>query len=78
MISNLVGSGLGVSLMRVDLALERERDVCIWPKARVRTTLWFIYRAERASDPLIAALLKLVAETWQLPSPVARKQLTAA
>ena len=77
-ISNLVGSGLGVSLMRVDLALERERDVCIWPKARVRTTLWFIYRAERASDPLIAALLKLVAETWQLPSPVASKQLTAA
>lgn len=76
-ISNLVSMGLGVSLMRLDLALQRERDVCIWPKARVRTTLWFIYRAERASDPLIAALLKLVAETWQLPSPEASKQVTA-
>ena len=75
-ISNLVGAGLGLSLMRLDLALER--GVCIWPKARVRTTLWFIYRAERASDPLIAALLKVVAETWQLPSREARKQVTAA
>lgn len=77
-ISNLVGSGLGVSLMRLDLALQRERDVCIWPQARVRTTLWFIYRAERASDPLIAALLKLVAETWQLPFPVPSEQVKAA
>ena len=77
-ISNLVASGLGVSLMRLDLALERERDVCIWPRARVHTTLWFIYRAERASDPLIATLLKLLAETWQLPAPAASKQLTAA
>jgi DNA-binding transcriptional LysR family regulator len=77
-ISNLVGSGLGLSLMRLDHALERERDVCIWPKARVRTTLWFIYRAERESDPLIAALLKVVAEAWQLPSPLGRKQATAA
>jgi DNA-binding transcriptional LysR family regulator len=77
-ISSLVGSGLGLSLMRLDLALERKRDVCIWPKARVRTTLWFIYRAERASDPLIAALLKVVAETWQLPHGEARKQVTAA
>jgi len=75
-ISNLVGAGLGLSLMRLDLALER--GVCIWPKARVRTTLWFIYRAERASDPLIAARLKVVAETWQLPSREARKQVTAA
>jgi DNA-binding transcriptional LysR family regulator len=77
-ISNLVGSGLGLSLMRLEHALERERDVCIWPKARVRTTLWFIYRAERASDPLIAALLKVVAEAWQLPSPLGRKHATAA
>jgi len=44
----------------------------------VRTTLWFIYRAERAADPLIAALLEVVAETSQLPSPETRQQLTAA
>lgn len=69
-ISNLVASGLGVSLMREDLARVRERagEVCIWPNARVRTTLWFIYRAERGSDPLIGALLNVVAETWQVPA----------
>jgi hypothetical protein len=60
--------------MRLDLAMERQQDVCIWPKARVRTTLWFIYRAERESDPLIAALLKVVAETWQIPDVAARRQ----
>lgn len=79
-ISNLVASGLGVSLMREDLALARQRagEVCIWTKAQVRTTLWFIYRAERASDPLIAALLSVVAETWQLPLPAAPEQAKAA
>jgi DNA-binding transcriptional LysR family regulator len=79
-ISNLVASGLGLSLMREDLAHERERadEVCIWPKAQVRTTLWFIYRAERAADPLIAALLKVVAETWQLPAPAAPEQVKVA
>jgi len=70
-ISNLVGSGLGLSLLREDLALARERDgeMCIWPKARVRTTLWFIHRAERASDPLIAILLDVLAETWHGNAP---------
>lgn len=70
-ISNLVASGLGVSLMREDLARAREAagEVCIWPKARLRTTLWFIYRAERASDPLIAALRGVVAETWGVAAP---------
>jgi len=70
-ISNLVFSGLGVSLMREDLARAREAEgkLAIWPHARLRTTLWFIYRSERADDPLIAALLKVVAEIWQVPEP---------
>ncbi len=79
-ISNLVASGLGVSLMREDLALERQRagEVCIWTKARVRTTLWFIYRAERAADPLIAALLQVVAESWQVALPAGSDQVQTA
>ena len=77
-ISNLVASGLGVSLMREDLALGRAREVCIWSKVRVRTTLWFIYRAERESDPLVAALINVVAETWRVPSPVAPERAGAA
>lgn len=79
-ISNLVASGLGLSLMREDLAHARERagEVCLWSDAQVRTTLWFIYRTERASDPLIVALLKVVAETWELPAPATPDQVRAA
>lgn len=79
-ISNLVASGLGVSLMREDLALAREHagEVLIWRKALVRTTLWFIYRTERESDPLVAALLNVVAETWQVPLPAAAMHVKAA
>jgi DNA-binding transcriptional LysR family regulator len=79
-ISNLVASGLGVSLMREDLALARERagEVCVWPNARLHTTLWFIYRPERAADPLIAALLKVVAEIWQVPFAAAQDRAKAA
>jgi DNA-binding transcriptional LysR family regulator len=79
-ISNLVASGLGVSLMREDLAEERARagEVCIWSQANVRTTLWFIYRAERASDPLLAALLQVVAETWHVAATGAPDRVRAA
>lgn len=79
-ISNLVASGLGVSLMREDLALARERsgEVCVWPSARLHTTLWFIHRTERASDPLIAALLQVVRETWSVPQPGAERSAKAA
>ncbi len=79
-ITNLVASGLGVSLMREDLALVREQagEVCIWSQARVRTTLWFIYRAERASEPLLAALLQVVAETWAVAPRSAPESVRAA
>lgn len=67
--SSLVASGVGVSLIREDLAREMERagEVCIWGKADARTTLWFIHRAERAEDPLIGAVLKVLGEVWSAP-----------
>jgi len=66
-IENLVASGVGVSLMREEKAMERARsgDVLIWYKARLRTTLWFVCAAARAEDPLIRAVFDLVRETWQ-------------
>jgi DNA-binding transcriptional LysR family regulator len=66
-IVDLVRSGVGVSLMREDDALESEaaREICIWDKARLTTTLWFVTLAERHEDPLIKALLELVRESWQ-------------
>ena len=70
-IETLVVSGVGVSLLREELALERAAagEVCIWDKARLNTTLWFVCAAGREEDPLLKALLRLVRETWQLPAP---------
>ena len=66
-IVNLVESGLGLSLVREDLVLGNGRapEVCVWEKTRLRTPLWFIYRAERAQDPLIVALLAILGEAWR-------------
>lgn len=73
-VASLVVSGAGVSLMREDVALERERagEVCIWDKVRLTTTLWFVYLADRAQDPLIQALLEVLQKTWAVPDPSAR------
>jgi DNA-binding transcriptional LysR family regulator len=67
-IASLVVSGVGVSLMREPLALRKEKagEVCIWDKARLHTSLWFIYQAERRHDPLIESLLEILTQIWQL------------
>jgi DNA-binding transcriptional LysR family regulator len=72
-IAHLIESGVGVSLMPEAQALERAREggVCVWPGARPRTTLWFVYQAARAGDPLIKALLEALRAAWQLESGAA-------
>ncbi len=67
-ISSLVASGVGLSLMREDVALEREAagEICLWDQGRATTTLWFIYPQERAEDPVIRALLDGLHDTWGL------------
>jgi DNA-binding transcriptional LysR family regulator len=66
-IADLVASGVGVSLVREELALEKVAagEVCLWGELRVETDLWFIYRAGRDTDPVIRALLDVLAATWQ-------------
>jgi DNA-binding transcriptional LysR family regulator len=67
-IANLVQSGVGLSLIREDLALQMQAagEVCLWKDVRLETILWFIYPLERAADPVIRALLDVLADTWQL------------
>lgn len=69
-ISSLVVSGLGIALMREDLALEKvaNGEVCLWNDIRLLTTLWFVYRRERQHDPVIQALLSVQEELWDLRS----------
>ena len=67
-IANLVISGVGLSLIREDLALEKEAagEVCLWRDVRLETTLWFIYLLARKDDPVIRALLGVLRDTWNL------------
>ncbi len=67
-ITNLVESGVGVSLIREDLATECERagTMAVWQGARLSAPLWFIYPSDRAIEPEIAALIEVLRETWGL------------
>jgi DNA-binding transcriptional LysR family regulator len=67
-ISSLVISGIGLALMREDLALEKAAagEVCLWKDVRIPTTLWFIYLQEREDDPVIRVLLDVLKDTWNL------------
>jgi len=68
-IETLVVSGVGVSLLREELAQARAAagEICIWDKGRLRTALWFVCAAGREEDPLLKALFALLRETWHLP-----------
>jgi DNA-binding transcriptional LysR family regulator len=65
-IRTLITAGVGLGLMREDLAFAAQSagEVCVWRKARPTTTLSFIYLRERASDPVIAAMENVVRRIW--------------
>ena len=70
-VSSLVMSGVGMALMREDLALEKVRtgEICLWKDVRLSTTLQFIHSREREGDPAIRALLAMLTEVWNLRRP---------
>jgi DNA-binding transcriptional LysR family regulator len=69
-INNLVESGVGVSLIRDEIAapsIGAGRSV-IWPGLRVTTKLWLVHATDRAADPLLAALLEVLRDVWAEPA----------
>jgi DNA-binding transcriptional LysR family regulator len=66
-ITSLVVAGLGVALVRDEVARARaaEGELVVWPGAAIETTLWFVCPAARRSEPPLAALLALVSEIWR-------------
>lgn len=68
-IRSLVVAGLGVALMREDLARESADagEICYWSGARLPTVLQFIYLRERESEPVIHALLDVIRDVWGEP-----------
>ena len=71
-ITSLVVAGLGVALVRDELARARaeEGELVIWPGAAIETTLWFVCPAARIEEPPLAALLALVSDIWNLREPL--------
>lgn len=67
-VASLVASGVGVALMREDVAVEKQAagEICIWGEVNVSTTLWFVYARERERDPVIRALINVEKDTWGL------------
>lgn len=63
-IASLIASGLGMGLVREDVADGCPDGIIPWRDLRLRTPLQFIYRADRAADPLIRSLQELVADVW--------------
>jgi DNA-binding transcriptional LysR family regulator len=69
-VGSLVVAGVGIGLMREDLALEQARAgaVFLWGDVRLATPLKFIYLRERARDPVMQALLGLLKDVWKPPA----------
>lgn len=65
-VSSLVESGLGMGLMRDDLAEARATTgtVCLWRDVRLTTRLQFITLRSREEDPVIVALRNVLREVW--------------
>ncbi len=74
-IASLVVSGVGLSLIREETALEKQAagEVCLWRNVRLETTLWFIYLLAREDDPVIHALLGVLRDTWKVAGEEAQK-----
>jgi DNA-binding transcriptional LysR family regulator len=78
-VGSLVEAGLGMALMREDIALEKAGTgtVCLWQEVRLRTCLRFLYLSERERDPVIRALADTLRDVWQLRSKRGRGESCA-
>jgi DNA-binding transcriptional LysR family regulator len=74
-ISSLVAAGLGVALMREDIACaEAERGTLrIWGDTRIATRLAFVYRRDREGEAAIHALRDVVLDIWDARKPASAR-----
>ena len=70
-IRSLVASGLGIALVREDLAREGEAtgELVILPETRLPTTLQFIYANDKREEPEMRALLDVIRDVWREAPP---------
>jgi DNA-binding transcriptional LysR family regulator len=65
-INNIVESGVGVSLVRDEIAQRSAElgNAVIWAGATMETELWLVHAPDRRADPLIVAILDILQELW--------------
>jgi DNA-binding transcriptional LysR family regulator len=70
-IRSLVASGLGVALVREDLALEGEAagELIVLPETPLTTTLQFIYANDKREEPEMRALQEVIRDVWRGDPP---------
>ena len=63
---DLIRSGLGLGLLREDVALGavEKGEVILWPHGRIESRLSFIYRLSAEHDPAIVGMLSVLREQW--------------
>lgn len=66
-VHSLVAAGLGVALMREDLAMQAGETIAILGDTRLATSLSFLCRREREDEPSVRALREVVAAVFQVP-----------
>ena len=69
-IHNLVESGIGLSLIRSEIATQSvdAGRIVIWQGPGVTTSLWLVHLADRATDPLLEALTDALRQVWRRTS----------
>ena len=67
-INNLVESGVGISLIRDEVATQSvdAGRSAIWRGSHVTTKLWLVHLADRAADPVLAALVDALRQVWHV------------
>ena len=79
-IRSLVVAGVGVALLREDVALAAMEagEVVLWEPARIETALQFVWQEARGAEPALAALISVVGDVWPDDEPAVREVANAA
>ena len=65
---DLVRSGVGMGLLREDIALSavEKGEVSLWPHGRIEGMLSFIYRTANEDQPSLVGMLSVMREHWKV------------
>lgn len=67
-LDSLVRAGVGLSLMREDLAqaAAERNELAIWGHGTVDSQLSFVYLASAESEPMVVGMLSVIREVWRI------------